>query len=100
MNGVTMTLTVLPVSALLAFALTAAAAYFLGRRLKRRVPAILVAGLALPLTIIFAALYAVSTDEPDGPPPGMVLLGALSVAALTTPVTLILSGIAVRFARR
>jgi len=92
--------TILPVSAVVALLVTVAIAYFLGRRLKQQLLAILIAGFALPVAMMLSALYAVSTDQPDGPPPGMMLLGALSVVAVVTPITLILSGLAVRRARR
>ncbi|MES2288671.1 MAG: hypothetical protein V4530_02955 [Pseudomonadota bacterium] len=100
MSDTAITFTILPLSALVALLATAAIAYFLGRRLKDRVPAILIAGLALPVTIMIAAYYGVTTDDPEGPPPGMVLMGALSVAAIAAPITLIVSGLAVRYARR
>jgi len=71
-----------------------------GATAKARIFPVVIAGLALPLLIMIAAYYGVATDDPDGPPPGMVLMGALVIAAITTPVTLIVSGLAVRFARR
>jgi len=100
MSDAAIAFTILPVSAIVALLVTAAIAYFLGRRFKQQVPAILIAGLTLPVAIMLAAFYAVSTDEPDGPPPGMILLAALSVVAVVTPITLVVSGLAVRLARR
>lgn len=95
-----MTFTILPVSAVVALLVTAAIAYFLGQWLKdRKILAVLIAGLTLPIIIMLAAFYGVATEEPDGPPPGMVLMGALAVAAITSPITLIVSGLAVRFGR-
>jgi len=99
-SNAAVTFTILPLSAALALLATAAFAYFLGRRLKARIFPVVIAGLALPLLIMIAAYYGVATDDPDGPPPGMVLMGALVVAAITTPVTLTVGGLAVRFARR
>lgn len=100
MSDTTLTFTLLPVSALVALLATAAVAYFLGRRLKERLPAILTAGFCVPMIIMVAAWYGVATDEPDGPPPGIILMGALAVAVIVTPFTLIVSGLAVRFAHR
>jgi len=57
--------TILPVSAVVALLVTVAIAYFLGRRLKQQLLAILIAGFALPVAMMLAALYAVSTDQPD-----------------------------------
>ena len=99
-GGATFTFTFLPVSAVLALMATAALAYLLGRRLAGRLPATLVAGLSLPALISILGLYYASTEGVDGPPPGMILLGSLAVAAIATPVSLIVSGLAVRFAHR
>lgn len=95
-----MIITILLISVILALLATAATAYFLGRRLKNRLPAMLIAGFALPIIIMIAAYYAVSTGEPDGPAPGMVLFGALAVASIVAPITLLVSGFAVQVARR
>ena len=100
MSDAAVIFTILPLSAALALLATAVFAYFLGRRLKARIFPVVIAGLALPLLIMVAAYYGVATDDPDGPPPGGVLVGALLVAAITTPVTSIVTGLAVRFARR
>lgn len=92
--------TVLAIMGVVALLATAAIAYFLGRRFKQKSSAVLIAGIAVPITILMAAVYFVATDEVDGPPPGNVLLGSLLVAAILTPITLLTSGIAVRRARR
>ena len=98
-NG-TATFTVLLVPSIVALLATAAIAYFLGPRLKRPLSAVLIAGFAVPTAIMMVALYVVATDGPDGPPPGMVLLGAMFVGGVLTPITLLVSGLAVRHARR
>lgn len=88
------------VSAVIALLVTAAIAFFLARRLKGKLPAVLIAGFAIPIVIMVGAFYGVVTDDPDGLPPGMVLKGALAVAAIVAPFTLIVSAFAARFARR
>lgn len=100
MSDATISFTFLPVSTLVALLATAAFAYILGRRLKDARAAVVIAGLALPVAVMIAAFYGVSTDDVDGPPPGMILLGALAIAAIATPVTLIVSGLVVRYARQ
>lgn len=98
-GGSTFIFTFLPVSGAVALILTAALAYFLGRRFTDRRPAILIAGLALPVLIAVLGLYNAVSKGADGPPPGIILLASIAVAAITAPVSLTVSGLAVRFAR-
>lgn len=99
MSDAAITFTILPLATMVALLVTAAIAYVLGRRLERDT-AVIIAGFSLPIIIMIAAYYGVTTDEPDGPPPGIILLGALAVAAVTAPVTLIVSWFVVRHVRR
>ena len=92
--------TILVIMGIVALLATAAIAYFLGQRFKRKSLAVLIAGFAVPITILTAAFYFVATDEVDGPPPGNVLSGSLLLAAILTPITLLTSSLAVRHARR
>lgn len=93
-------LTILAILGGFALLATAAIAKFLARRFERKSSAILIAGIAVPITILTTAIYFVATDEVDGPPPGNVLLGCLIAAAIVTPITFLSSGLAVRNTRR
>jgi peptidoglycan/LPS O-acetylase OafA/YrhL len=79
---------------------TAILAYVLKRRFGRAAWIIPFSGLAGPALVIVAAVVFVTTDEPDGPPPGNVLLGNLMVGAILAPVTFLVSWLAVRFPRQ
>ena len=100
MSGATLAFTILPVSAIVALLLTIPGAYFLGRHSKKKLQATLVAGLALPTLMMALTFYSVVTDEPDGPPPGSVLEGVMTVVAIITPITLIVSWLTVRLTPR
>lgn len=79
---------------------TATIAYILKRRVGRRMWIIPTSGLVGPVLVMIAAIVFVATDDPDGPPPGMVLLGTLQVAAILTPLTLLASWLVVRLSRQ
>ena len=79
---------------------TAILAHLLGRRVEHQATAIAIGGSAVPLFILAASIFFVFTDGPDGPPPGMVLMGNLVLAAVLAPITLLESAFFVRRARR
>jgi len=79
---------------------TAIVAIFLRRRMKRPSAAATLAGLVVPLLLCALALPAMfdAGSDVDGPPPGMVALGVLTLAAVLAPITLIVSGLVTRWA--
>ena len=96
MTGPYMTIKFLPVPCAVALLITAAVAYLLARRFEKW-PAVLLAGLAIPAALVGIGLYHAATS-PDGPR-AMLLIGTLCVAAAAAPFTLIVSRLAVGFAR-
>jgi hypothetical protein len=97
MTGAQLTLEFAPVSAVVALLVTVAIAYLLGSRLEKW-PAVLIAGLALPMAVLILGGYHAAT-APDDFPRGMILIATLGVAAATSPITLIVSYLAAGFAR-
>jgi hypothetical protein len=93
------TFQLLPVPAAVALIVTALIAYVLGRRLSLW-PAVLVAGLALPMLVVGIGIYHAATTAADDAPRGSILVAALCVAAAVTPLTLMVSRFAVGYARR
>lgn len=80
---------------------TVAIAYVLSRRFGHKSSVILTSGFAAPVAIVVAAIFFITMmDEPDGPPPGMVLLGNLTISAILAPITSLVSWLTVRIARR
>jgi hypothetical protein len=49
---------------------------------------------------VLTALVFITTDDPDGPPPGMVLIGYIGLAAILAPITFFVSWLTVRFVGR
>lgn len=62
--------------------------------------AISVGGLFVPLLIVSASPHVIFFQDVDGPPPGMVFAGLFTLAAITTPFTLLLSLVTVRLIAR
>ena len=69
----------------------------LARRLDER-PAVLIAGLALPIASFVLGAYQTAA-APDDVSRGLLLIGALGASAAATPITLIVSYLAARYAR-
>lgn len=90
--------TIKPLACALALLATAAIAFFLAGRFERQLPAILIAGLTVPLMMLLAMLYAMLTDD-EWPMPGAVLFRVLALIGVTAVVTLAISGLMVRLAR-
>jgi hypothetical protein len=88
----------LAVPTAVALIITALIAYFLGRRLELW-PAVLIAGLALPVAMLGKGIYHAATAGSDDAPGGLILIAALGLAAAASPVTLIVSRLAVGYAR-
>ena len=98
MTGAQLTFGFEPVWAAVSLLITAGLAYFLARRLDEW-PAVLIAGLALPIASLVLGAYQTAT-VPDDIPRGLLLIGVLGAAAVATPITLIVSYLTVRYARR
>jgi len=62
--------------------------------------AVLAGGLIVPLLFVLGLLYWLLTMEVDDAPPGMVILGSLTAAAVTTPITFFVSLATVWLIRR
>jgi len=62
--------------------------------------AVLAGGLIVPLLFILGLLYWLLTMEVDDALPGMVILGCLTVAAVTAPITFFASLVTVWLLRR
>lgn len=79
-------------------ALVTAATVVLVRRMRGSDKlALALGGLFFPVFVLIVGSIDVFHDqEVDGPPPGMVLLGLLSMCALATPITFLVSFLLVR----
>ena len=98
MTDLRWTFQILAVPTVVALIVTALLAYLLGRRLELR-PAVFIGGLALPVAIMGMGIYHAATAGFDDAPGGLILVSALSLAAAASPVTLIVSRLAVGYAR-
>lgn len=87
----------LPVPAAAALIVTALIAYLLGRRLEPW-PAVIIAGLAVPIALLGMGIYHAATT-PAAAHRRFLLIAGLGVAATVSPVTLIVSRLAVGYAR-
>lgn len=67
---------------------------------QRASVAVVAGGLSVPLLFILGLLYWLLTMGVDDAPPGMVILGCLTGAALTAPATFFVSLITVWLLRR
>jgi hypothetical protein len=79
---------------------TAILTHVLRRRFGRTPWLIPTIGLAGPILVVLTALVFITTDDPDGPPPGMVLIGYIGLAAILAPITFFVSWLTVRFVGR
>lgn len=93
MTDVRFTVELLPVQCAAALLITAAVAYFLGRRLNAW-PAVLLAGFAVPTVIVGQGLYYAATIDTEDGTRGKLLIVTLGLAAATSLVTLIVSRLA------
>ena len=84
----------------IALIVTVGIAFLLHRRFEMTLGAVFFAGFAVPVGWIVATFYFVTTDGPDGPPPGAIIMGNLSAAAILLPLTLLVGALTVRFSRR
>jgi len=91
-------LTFAPVSTVIALLITAALAYFLGRWLKRKRSAVLIAGFVVPAFIIATGSHV--TMGSAVVPPGILLMSILLAIAIVTPFTLVVSALTVRLTRQ
>jgi len=90
-------LTIGIVASLLAALCTA----IIGRFSRRAIHAAAIGSLIVPLGFCIAAAVATAaTMEVDGPPPGMVLGGILTLTAMMLPCTTAASFLTIRFMRR
>jgi hypothetical protein len=94
-----LTFQILPVPTAIALIVTALLAYALGRRLELW-PAVLIAGSAVPVAVVGIGIYHAAAAGPDDAPRAWILIVTAGVAAATSAVTLIVSRLAVGFARR
>jgi hypothetical protein len=70
---------------------TAGCAAAARRVMKKDWSAILAGGSAVPSMFLLGLIYWLITMEVDDAPPGMVILGSLSAAAMTAPLTFLVS---------
>lgn len=96
----TMLIVVIVAAVLLSIGITAAITAVLTRFFGSTFAAALVGGLTLPVLLICEGVYDLSNLEVDSPPPGMLLLGGLTILFAATPFTLLTSFRVVRWQRR
>lgn len=101
MDAETTTLLMIIAGALIALGGTGGLAIWLRPRVKRTAR-VFAAGLAAPLLACVLAVVGMfdAGSYVDGPPPGAVLLGGLAFAAALAPITLLVSGLAIRWSDR
>lgn len=80
---------VLAAAVLISIGITATITAVLSRFLRSPSAAALVGGLTLPLLACGWGVYDMNNLAVDSPPPGMLLLGGLSIILAVTPVTLL-----------
>ena len=82
--------------ALAFMAITAGAAAVVRLLTQRNKVAITAGGLLVPASILLGVVVFTFDTDVDGPPPGMVIGGAMLAIAIAAPITMLISYLTVR----